>query len=197
MTDEGITRAQLDQFIESHRRLIEAERERMDLERERVAAEQKRALSEHRRAAAVEDLLLKVGELTDKVERLIQLITLLVESYPMSEAIRELTTEVRDKLSQSEDRQMLQLDLLHFVLPHVPDRNGRKAELTAQLDRALAQPRIESLAKQITSSKQTLNLLQEQAARHGVDVPVSVLTGIEETKKRIEQLERELNECCE
>jgi len=197
MTDDSITRTELERFIESHRQLIEAEHQRMDLERERVAAEQKRAISEHRRAAAVEDLLSKVGELVDKVDQLTRLITVLIQGYPLSEAIRELTNEVRDKLSQSEDRQILQLDLLHFVLPHVPDRNGRKAELTKQLDQALIQPRIDSLTKQITNSKQTLNVLQEQAARHGIDVPVSILTGIDETKRRIEELERELRDCCE
>lgn len=189
--------ATIEQLLNKHRELIEAEFKRIAVEEERLKEARQAAEAERRRAAAVEQLLARVGELTERIDQLIQMVSALVRQYPLSEAVRELTDEVRNGVGRIEDNIQLVLAVNQFVLPHVVSNNSaERKKLAAQIEKAMQQPHLESVRRQLMTHQRSLDVFEEQAAKYGTDVPVSIINGIDETRAKIEQLEQQLNDGC-
>lgn len=172
---------------------------------------------EARKAQYVEDLKSEVGhqivevrELIDtvreqskRVDRIFNSETFLDLSM-LAATVGETNKATQRLLDHVIDVQNLILELLRFVLNQVRG-NGEKARLTEAL-RTLpghpslvedARPEVDHVRKLLSLQHRTLQMLEEEAAQHGVDVPVATRHGIEGARRRIGELGEQLMELLE
>ncbi len=167
---------------------------------------------EARKAQYIEDLkseagrlIVEVRDLTDavreqskRVDRIFNSETFLDLSM-LAASVGEANKATQRLLDHVIDVQNLILELLRFVLPHIKI-NGEKARLTEALKTlpphpALVEdsrPDVEHVRKLLSLQHRTLQMLELEAAQHGVDIPIATRHGIEGARKRIGELGEQL-----
>lgn len=100
-------------------------------------------------------------------------------------AIYRIVEDIPAELEAIYDLQLQMLETL--------STNSRSVRrVTGPLRSQMLERRIESLLKQIGQRQANLNILEEQAAIYGIEIPLHVTTGIIVEREAIDRLENEL-----
>lgn len=198
-------------------RLVEAQVAAREAADEQAAQLARQNRVEARKAQYVEDLKSEVGqqivqirELTEvikeqskRVDRIFNSETFLDLSM-LAATVGESNKVTQRLLDHVIDVQNLILELLRFILTNIKV-NGDKARLTEAI-RSLpahpsmaedARPEVEHVKKLLSLQHRTLQMLEEEAAQHSIDVPVATRHGIEGAQRRIGELQEQLMELLE
>ena len=156
-----------------------------------------------RQIVEVRELIDSVGEQNKRVDRIFNSETFLDLSM-LAASVGEANKATQRLLDHVIDVQNLILELLRFILNHVKV-NGEKARLTEAI-RSLpghpalvedARPEVEHVRKLLSLQHRTLQMLEEEAATHGLDIPIATRHGIEGARRRIGELQEQLMELLE
>ena len=156
-----------------------------------------------RQIVEVRELIEGVREQNKRVDRIFNSETFLDLSM-LAASVGETNKATQRLLDHVIDVQNLILELLRFILSHVKV-NGEKARLTESLKSlpphpALvedARPEVEHVRKLLSLQHRTLQMLEEEAAQHGMDIPIATRHGIEGARRRIGELQEQLMELLE
>lgn len=165
-----------DHVIELLRQQVKAETDAVNESRRKNDIAEKQ-LEETRRARVAEQARLKI--ILDTYERIAALPDCLNRLSLAIYGIDECLREMAGRLNRIDEVILLMLS---------GRSNGNKAR-AQELRSELEQERKRGLLYQ---ERRTLQHLEEQAAKHGLDVPVAILNQIEDTKIRIEALKSDL-----
>ncbi len=156
-----------------------------------------------RQIVDIRELIDTVREQSKRVDRIFNSETFLDLSM-LAATVGETNKATQRLLDHVIDTQNLILELLRFVLGHIKV-NGEKGRLQEVLKSlpphpALvedARPEVDHVRKLLSLQHRTLQMLEEEAAQHGMDVPVATQHGIEGARRRIKELGEQLMELLE
>ncbi len=151
----------------------------------------------------VRALTISVQAQNERVDKIFNSNTFL-DLAMLSASVGEANKATQRLLDHVIDVQNLILELLRFVMTNIKV-NGEKGRLTEALKNlpphpALvedARPEVEHVRKLLSLQHRTLQMLEEEAAQHGLDIPVSTRHGIEGARRRIGELGEQLMELLE
>lgn len=178
-------------LLDVYRQAILIEFERKTIEEQRLQAERKAEEHARRRAAAVEELLSHVGRLTQAVEQSNDLMFRLATQYPISDAVQELASEVRQGTRQTNDILELLLEINRLALVHLTSKDKAQKE---QIFNLLKRSDKITLHKRLEIYHSNLNLLLEREAKFGGNAPLDLQNQIRDIREKIKELELQFEE---
>lgn len=174
-----------DEVLDKLSAQVKAEQERAGFEKQRMEAELRRLQIEQRRGAMEQEIWETIpgirsnlSTISIKLDKLVEVVVSLRSSV---NAISGVQSEWFEELSEHVAR------IERGVLILIGSKRGEYNSL--EYGRHL-----DSINRQLAAYRQTLNTLQEQKAKFGVAVPVSIENEIREASEAIDALEAILSE---
>jgi len=176
--------------------LTQAAQEEAALEAKKAAEDaSRRANYEEQRLALERGFFLDLGSLISEVREQKHLIRDLLNQTPLSEALYEFTDEVRKGHQNHNQWFGIIFRFIQAMIPYLArTAPAELKQLSQDIERAIAEPRLESLKEQLQEWYTSLNDLQEKEATFAGDTPVHLTRQIERARNEIERITQEISE---